>query len=122
MEDDLLDPDSPDVRDGGWNNKDAMLDCHSTRAGQDEMRDMQGGLQECPRPEPSTSSDVNQILHATGRDTGVNNVNYCTAGKTCWTGCEGEGDAGMEDQSSLMHQEDSNALVPSSVRVKEAQE
>ena len=40
MEDDLLDPDSPDVRDGGWSNKDAMLDCHSTRTGQDEMGDM----------------------------------------------------------------------------------
>ena len=91
------------VRDGGWNNKDAMLDCHSTRAGQDEMRDMQGGLQECPRPEPSTSSNVNQILHATGRGSGVNIANDSTAGKTCWTVSEDKDDARMDDQPPLMH-------------------
>ena len=107
IEDALLDSDSPDVKDGGWSNKDAMLGCHSSRTGQDEMGEMRGGLQECPKPEPSTSSDVKLILHATGRDTGVNNANMCTAGKTCWTGCEGERDAVLKDQSSLMSQDDS---------------
>ena len=78
-EDVLLDPDDLCSEDGVESNQDAEIGMNSTRTDQEEREEGQGGLLEFPKTEPTTSP-VNQILHATAKDTCVHNSNDNSAG------------------------------------------